>query len=160
MHPNPTAHTSFFGNWQNNILALLMALAFICKLQYPVIWNVCSLNHFLYIFSHANIFHLLANIIVLVSFRKKINFIAWIAAVTASFMPMANIPTVGMSALLFAHLGTTWAPTKGFKNMCRKILPFAVACGLLPGINLLIHIYALFLGYTFMYLYYHFIKSN
>ena len=85
---------------------------------------------------------------------------AWLAAVAASFLPMPNVPTVGMSALLFAHLGTTWAPTKGLGIMCRKILPWAVVFGLLPGINLLIHIYALFLGYAFMYVYYHFIKSN
>lgn len=150
----------FFRNWQNNILAVLMAVAFICGFHCPMVWNVYDFNHLLYIFSHANIFHLLANVFVLLSFGKSVNAFAWLAAVAASFLPMPNVPTVGMSALLFAHLGTTWAPTKGLGIMCRKILPWAVVFGLLPGINLLIHIYALFLGYAFMYVYYHFIKSN
>lgn len=145
---------------QNNILAVLMTVAFVFGFDCPFVWDVYTTNHLLYIFSHANIFHLLANVFVLVSFRKGVNAFAWLAAVAASFLPMAHIPTAGMSALLFAHLGTTWAPTKGFVLMCRKILPLAVVFGLLPGINLLIHIYALFLGYVFMYLYYHFIKSK
>ena len=103
--------------------------------------------------SSGNIFHLLANVITLLTFRRTINPTAWIAAVAATFLPMSGTPTLGMSALLFAHLGTTWAPTKGLYPMCRRVLSWAIVIGLFPGVNMLIHIYALFLGYFMQVLY-------
>lgn len=112
------------------------------------VWDVCDIRHITYIFSHANIFHLLANLVCVWGFRKEINHVAWITAVLVSFLPsFSSVPVVGMSGLLFAHLGTTWAPSRQLKPMCRKILPWAILWGLLPGVCLPVHIYALFGGY-------------
>lgn len=140
-------------NKRNAVLAAVMVVAFFSGVSCRVVWNVYDFNHIFYIFSHDNIFHLLANVIALLTFRKTINPTAWIAAVAATFLPMSGTPTLGMSALLFAHLGTTWAPTKGLYPMCRRVLSWAIVIGLFPGVNMLIHIYALFLGYFMQTLY-------
>lgn len=133
----------------NVCLALLAIVCFAFGFSHPVVWFVPGINHLLFSFSHANIFHLLANVFALALLRKPVGWVAFLAASVASFLPMSSTPTLGLSALLFAHIGSTWAPSRGFTPMCRKVLPFAVLVGLLPGVNLLIHIYALFLGYLF-----------
>lgn len=133
----------------NAYLALLAIICFAFGFSHPVVWFIPSANHFLFSFSHANFFHLLANVFALVLLRKPVGWVAFLAASAASFLPMTSTPTLGLSALIFAHIGTTWAPSRGLALMCRKVLPFAVLVGLLPGVNLLIHIYALFLGYFF-----------
>ena len=148
-----------YTNRCNAFISLLCLLWFFLGERVTCVWNVFGCGHLLYIFSHANFFHLLANICVCLSFKKSINVIAFITAVLISFFPMSDTPTLGMSALLFAHLGTTWAPSRLFKTMCKRILPFAILIGLLPSINLLIHIYALFVGYFLMLLYCKYFKK-
>lgn len=135
------------GNSVGNVLiAMLCAACYACGIRYTVSWNEYCIDHVLYLFSHANFFHLLANVIVALSFRKGMGACAWLAAIGVSFLPLYS-PVLGLSALLFAHIGSTWAPTRGLVPMCKRVLPWAVITGLLPGICLLIHIYALFAGY-------------
>ena len=138
-------------NLTNASIAVAVFLAFLLGYRCPFVWNEYGVSHFLYPFSHANVFHLLANLVALLSFRKN-------AAVAASFIPMGSTATMGLSAVLFAHIGATWAYSAGFYPMCRRILPFAVLIGLLPGVNFFIHIYSLFLGYIIMYSVYHLLK--
>ena len=145
-------------NLTNASIAVAVFLAFLLGYRCSFVWNEYGISHFLYPFSHVNVFHLLANLVALLSFRKNVGAVAYIAAVAASFLPMGDTATMGLSAVLFAHIGATWAYSAGFYPMCRRILPFAVLIGLLPGVNFFIHIYSLFLGYIIMYSVYHLLK--
>lgn len=141
-------------NLKNVSIAIAVSLAFLLGLRCSFVWNEYGVSHFFYPFSHANVFHLLANLVALLTFRKNVGIVAYIAAVAASFLPMSSTATMGLSAVLFAHIGATWAYSAGFYPMCRRILPFAVLIGLLPGVNFFIHIYSLFLGYIIIYIVY------
>ena len=141
-------------NLKNVSIAIAVSLAFLLGFRCSFVWNEYGVSHFFYPFSHANVFHLLANLVALLTFRKNVGIVAYIAAVAASFLPMDSTATMGLSAVLFAHIGATWAYSAGLYPMCRRILPFAVLIGLLPGVNFFIHIYSLFLGYIIMYIVY------
>lgn len=141
-------------NLKNVSIAIAVSLAFLLGLRCSFVWNEYGVSHFFYPFSHANVFHLLANLVALLTFRKNVGVVAYISAVAASFLPMGSTATMGLSAVLFAHIGATWAYSAGFYPMCRRILPFAVLIGLLPRVNFFIHIYSLFLGYIIMYIVY------
>lgn len=133
---------------------MLLGFVFLTQEGQGYTWNEYNINHVLYMFTHANIFHLAANLVCLWAFKKQINIVAWMTAFIVSFLPsFSEYPVVGMSTLLFAHIGTTWAPSRQLGNMCKKVLPIAVLCGLLPGICLAVHVYALFCGYFLQRLY-------
>lgn len=134
------------NNVGNVLIAMMCAVCYVCGIRHSASWDMLGIDHLLYIFSHANFFHLLANVIVVLSFRKEIGLCAWIAAIGVSFLPLYS-PILGLSALLFAHVGSTWAPSHGLVPMCRRVLPLAIVAGLLPAVCLLVHIYALFAGY-------------
>ena len=145
-------------NLTNASITVAVFLAFLLGYRCSFVWNEYGMSHFLYPFSHANVFHLLANLVALLSFRKNVGIVAYIAAVAASFLPMGNTATAGVSAVLFAHIGATWAYSAGFFPRCRGSLASAVLIGLLPGVNFFIHICSLFLGYIIMYSVYHLLK--
>lgn len=67
-----------------------------------------SLSAFTFHFTHANIFHLLANFYVIARFRPRlVNLpVAYLSATAAALVPIAAMPgpTVGISAIVFAML--------------------------------------------------------
>lgn len=66
------------------------------------------LSAFTFHFTHANIFHLLANFYVIAKFKPRwVNIpVAYLSATAAALMPLAAmpLPTVGISAVIFAML--------------------------------------------------------
>lgn len=94
-------------NLKNVSIAIVVSLAFLLGLRCSFVWNEYGASHFFYPFSHANVFHLLANLVALLTFRKNVGIVAYIAAVAASFLPMGSTATMGLSAVLFAHIGAT-----------------------------------------------------
>lgn len=110
--------------------------------------------HVLYIFCHANPFHLAVNLLVLWSIRHKIPVASSLAiAIAASFLPMyVSEPTLGLSGFLFAAFGCMWGSTGRWKDALRVALPFIVCTMIVPHVNGLLHLYAFLMGYIFEYL--------
>jgi len=121
-------------------------------------------NHFLYPFSHANIWHLLANMLCLFMIRCKMHLIAtYLIAVLCSFLPSFSIydcvmqcgfaalsePTYGFSGILFAMVGISWGKIHRLRDMVARNKWFLIIPAFLPHVNFLIHIYCLFAGYLY-----------
>ena len=82
-------------------IIICVALYFLPHME---VWNNAPIeNHFLYMFSHANIFHLLANTIALLSL-KKLYPVSFIIAFIASFFPF-NGMILGLSGVIFSQIG-------------------------------------------------------
>ena len=73
-------------NLTNASIAVAVFLAFLLGYKCSFVWNEYGVSHVFYPFSHANVFHLLANLVALLSFRKNVGIVAYIAAVAASFL--------------------------------------------------------------------------
>lgn len=137
-------------NRYNNFIILFVVVIYIVFPQTGYVWNGSVLGHFTYPFCHANVFHLVCNCFCLWLFRQPLNYNAWLIAMLCSFFPcLATEPTMGMSGALFAHIGITWARLNRFGEMCRRVLPLTILFGLLPHMNMLIHIYCLFTAYFY-----------
>ncbi len=120
--------------------------------------------HLLYPFSHANIFHLLANILCLWLLRCQLHLpITYATAVLCSFLPSFSFydiadtittataagqePTCGFSGVLFAMVGISWGKIRRFKEMIRRNMWFLVLPAFIPHVNALIHLYCILAGY-------------
>lgn len=116
------------------------------------------LPHLLYPLSHANIWHLAANILCLWMLRCPLHIVAtFVIAVLCSFLPCPLLPiygesaalTMGFSGVLFAMVGISWGRIHRFKDMIVRNKWILVIPAFLPHINFLIHIYCLMAGYLY-----------
>lgn len=128
------------------------------------------LPHVLYMFSHANVWHMLGNLFILWILRRPLFMpAAFLIGFFASYLPVLpglwdltnqdSMVTMGMSGMLFAIIGIKWgnyyrlaqslgeaAEKKAFKDFCVKVLPFVIGGALLPHVNWSIHLYCLLAG--------------
>lgn len=133
-------------------------------------WHDVS-GHLLYVFSHANVWHLMCNLLCLMMIRGRMY--AWESyciAVVCSWLPL--LPgvfwneggmTMGMSGWLFAAVGMKWGvywrheeercpydPLYGkrqpLKEFCIKVLPVAVMGAFVPKMNWSLHLYCVVAG--------------
>lgn len=119
--------------------------------------SFCSLEtkdiiqHILYPLSHANIWHLLANILCLWMLRCRLHIIVtYLIAVLCSFMPcFVSEPTMGYSGVLFAMVGISWGSIHRFKDMVWRNKWILIIPAFLPHINFMIHLYCLMAGYLY-----------
>lgn len=111
-------------------------------------------THILYMLAHANIFHLLGNLLCLWMIRGGLNlFSSVFIAFACSFLPAFTLePTMGFSGVIFAIVGSKWGAYGQLWNMCKKVLPFVLLTALIPNVNAAIHIYCLFGGYFIQYI--------
>ena len=117
------------------------------------------INHLLYPLSHANIWHLAANIVCLWMLKCPKHIIATFAiAVLCSFLPCPQLPiwcqgvtepTMGFSGVLFAMVGISWGRVHRFRDMVFKNKWFLIIPAFLPHVNFLIHLYCLIAGYLY-----------
>lgn len=109
------------------------------------------INHILYPLSHANIFHLAANIVFLWMVRCKLHLaVTFTIAIICSFFPCYTTePTMGCSGVLFAMVGITWGRAAMFKSMFWRNKWIFLIMILAPHVNFLIHIYCLLAGFLF-----------
>jgi len=123
-------------------IIICVALYFLPHME---VWNNAPIeNHFLYMFSHANIFHLLANTIALLSL-KKLYPVSFIIAFIASFFPF-NGMILGLSGVIFSQIGINIGKKFNKNGLYQNII---IACifGMLPNMAILIHIYCLIIGF-------------
>ena len=146
----------------NTILKLIMCFLLVGSYfflpKYGFTFHGPVINHFFYPFSHANIWHLSANILCLWMLRCQPHIIAtFVCAALCSFLPCPLLPlygesdalTMGFSGVLFAMVGISWGRIHRFKDMINRNKWFLILPAFLPHVNFLIHIYCLLAGYLY-----------
>lgn len=108
-------------------------------------------GHVLYSFSHANVWHLSANILCLWMLPCELHLLfAIIAAVLCSFLPcFIGESTCGFSGVLFAIVGMSWGSARKFKDMLWRNKWWLIIPVFIPHVNALLHVYCLLAGYFF-----------
>lgn len=103
----------------------------------------------LFHFSHANIFHLLGNFVVIARFKPRWTSIPWayLSASVAAICPFTelSVPTCGISAMVFAMLARRDA-ILGIRNW--QLLLFNMLFAVFPSFNWKIHLVSYLISYT------------
>lgn len=130
-----------------NVLFLILCYIFFPKIGY--VWNGDMTGHLFFSFCHSNIFHLLCNVLVILSFRQKIRYEMYIISILCSFLPCYSDLTMGASGMIFAHIGYTWGKINKFGEMFKRNILLILLTGLFPNMNMMIHLYCILLGYLY-----------
>ena len=106
-------------------------------------------GHLLYPLSHANVWHLTANILCLWMIPCEFHLItSFLLSVLCSFLPcFISEATCGFSGVLFAIVGMSWGRVRRFKDMLWRNKWFLVIPIFLPHVNALLHVYCLVAGW-------------
>lgn len=135
-------------------MTMKVAVALICIVcmflpDTPTCRTAPMWTHLTYHFTHANIFHLLANLYVLWTMRRVRWVPAYLISTLISLIPATEV--AGLSGLIFASYGVSC----GIRNRLRTLLTlavFAIVWGLFPGVSLTIHILSLLIGFAYGYI--------
>lgn len=127
-------------------------------------------SHYLYMLSHANVWHLTGNLFVLWLMKGRLRLPdSMVIAVLASFVPVLGtvwdgfVPsgvTMGFSGVLFTMFGIRWGLFVGrvhsadsrkaaVSRFVYQVLPFALVGVLIPHINWCLHLYCLLEGFIY-----------
>ena len=166
-HNTPSLNREGWGGSPDLVAKIILTQILIAAyLFYPMAaYNISPLPsggdggglHFLSLFSHANIFHLLGNLLCLWLMKCRLRLPQTLAiAFVCSFLPQWSLwgstnLACGFSAVLFAAAGMAWGEAGRFKDMIKKCVLPLVIVGLFPNVNIFIHLYALLLGYAYSY---------
>ena len=131
------------------VITLVLAVSYIFLPQYGFHGGEVGLDNILYPLSHANIWHLMANIVCLWMIPCELHLgTSFLIAVVCSFLPcFTEEPTVGFSGVLFAIVGMSWGRVRRFKDMVWRNKVFLVIPFFIPHINAFIHVYCMVAGY-------------
>lgn len=107
------------------------------------------LGHLLYPLSHANVFHLAANVLCLWMIPCGLHLgSSYFVAVVCSFLPcFLGESTMGFSGVLFAIVGMSWGRVNKFRDMLWKNKYWLVIPMFIPHVNALLHIWCLLGGW-------------
>lgn len=110
-------------------------------------------SHVFYIFSHANIWHLLANIVCIWLIRCPFHLVgSLLVVILCSFLPcFTSELTYGFSGVLFCTVGISWGVVGRFRDMLWKNKWYFLIPFLLPHVNVFLHLYCALLGYLLGY---------
>lgn len=136
---------------QRIVITYLLLQSYLVLPRYGFVYGGSLIEHLSYSLCHANIYHLLGNIVCLWMVRTPLHIVATYAiAVLCSFLPcLTTEPTMGFSGVLFAIIGVSWGKVRRFGNMIIKVSPFILVTAFIPHVNALIHIYCLLSGYLY-----------
>lgn len=112
-------------------------------------------EHFVYMFFHANIFHLAGNALAAwFTFRKPCRIAAaYLVAVLCSFISYSDMPVMGLSSMIYALIGFNTVLMR-YPLKAKITLALALSLGLLlPNINGLLHILCFSLSFATAYIY-------
>ena len=143
---------SFMSRRGNKLRLLLCVGLFLSYFFFPRVGYVFGdglLNHCLYMFSHANIWHLLANIVCIWLIRCPFHLVgSLLVAVLCSFLPcFTSELTYGFSGVLFCTVGISWGVAGRFRDMLWKNKWYLLIPFVLPHINGFLHVYCMVVGY-------------
>ena len=134
-----------------NIITIILISVFWCVDYHTMAVTEQSLyQNFIYMFAHANVFHLLCNIFALYVLLRKTKFgrqvmllsIGYCIAVMSSFIIPISIPVVGFSSVIFALMGLL---LRWWKYMALILLQIALTM-FFPNIAWLLHLVCFLLG--------------
>ena len=131
------------------VVTIILVISYCFLTQYGYYSGEISINNILYPFSHANIWHLLANVVCLWMIPCELHLLtSFLLAVLCSILP-CFLPeaTVGFSGVLFAIVGISWGRVNRFRDMIWKNKWFLIIPFFIPHINAFIHVYCLLSGY-------------
>lgn len=146
------------------VVSLFLVGSYFLLPKYGFTFHGPLIGHFLYPLSHANVWHLLANILCLWMLRCPLHLVVTYAiAVLCSFLPSFCLidsithsgfyslqqPTYGFSGVLFAMVGISWGKIHRFRDMIVRNKWILIIPAFIPHINFLIHIYCLLAGYLY-----------
>lgn len=125
---------------------LLSSYVFLPKYGFP---DAHLFGHFLFSVSHANVWHLLANLLCLWMLPCRLHLcMSYLTALFCSFLPcFVSEPTMGFSGILFSVIGISWGRVCRFREMLWKNKWFLVIPMFIPHVNAFIHVYCLVFGY-------------
>lgn len=144
-------------NWLGrNALTLLIGVA--CTLSFFFLPRCTFSREFslagslFYSFSHANIFHLSANLYALYLFKPRFStcVAAYFSAVTASLLPFSCMaePTCGLSAFVFAAYARKYCL---WRLPLHRIFIINLVFAILPHFNWKIHLISFIVSYSYWY---------
>lgn len=133
------------------ILSLFLVISYFVfpRYAYEFVFTSYPVGHYLYPFSHVNIWHLSVNILCLLLLRCPLHFfVSYLCCVFCSYLPsMSSEATCGFSGILFAMVGMSWGNVGRFSEMLRKNVWYIVIPFFLPHVNAFLHLYCLLCGY-------------
>lgn len=141
----------------SNLLRLLLSIGLVLSYLYFPKTGYDSgsdiLSHVFYMFSHANIWHLMANIVCIWMVRCPFHLCgALLAGVVCSFVPsFCSSLTYGFSGVLFAVVGISWGEVGRFRDMLWRNKWYFLIPFVLPHVNGFLHLYCALLGYLLGY---------
>lgn len=108
------------------------------------------MRNFVFPFCHANVFHLLCNVLCLWQMcgLKKYIMPAFIIQHLCSFLPELTPNIMGMSGLLFAIIGLKCGYANIGTKMIKTLAPFFIVTFFLPNVAFLFHLYCLLYSYA------------
>ena len=124
-------------------IALVGSYFFLPKYGFTA-FNYNPADHLLYPLSHANIWHLAANILCLWMLKCRTHiFATFVLAVLCSFLPCPLLPlygesaafTMGFSGVLFAMVGISWGKVGRFREMLRRNKWYLIIPAFLPHVK-------------------------
>lgn len=155
------------------IITIVLVVPYLIGLEIGYTDNSGFVEHLSFPFCHANVFHLLCNLIAIWAIRGNLNIIpALVINFIASYLPQPptfTLPTMGASGVVFTMIGIQWGAyftREYFKpiiecnmDMLEKnakrffifvFLPMT-AMIIIPNINYALHLYTLFLGMLYAF---------
>lgn len=138
-----------------HILAVIVTTCYFILPQTGYGENTSFATHLLFPLCHGNIFHLCGNMLCLLLIKGPLFLIpATIINFISSYLPIFGFYgpikcTMGISGVLFAIVGIKYGKYGTFKNMSKQCLPCTIGMAVLPHINWCIHLYCLFFGYLY-----------
>lgn len=131
------------------IISAVLVLSYFFLPRYGYHCGVLTWDNVLYPLSHANIWHLAANILCLWMIPCGLHLTtSFLLAVLCSTLPcFISEATMGFSGVLFAIVGISWGKVDRFKDMLWKNKWFLILPVFIPHVNAFIHFYCLLAGY-------------
>lgn len=137
-------------SWAKVVVSVVLVASYFLLPNFGFLWGGTISEHFLYPLSHANVWHLAANLLCLWMIPCELHlFRAYAMAVVCSFLP-CFVPalTYGFSGVLFAIVGMSWGRVRRFKDMIWRNKWFLVVPIFIPHVNALLHVYCMVAGYV------------
>lgn len=135
--------------WIPSLIIALTCIFF----QYFSISVHCTLHSplhckLLYLFSHANIFHLIVNLIALFQFRPRVKtcVVGYVVSVAVMFLPFAytSLPTCGLSGFLMACYARRYC---AWKLSVKWLLLSNLMLAFIPVFNWKVHLLCFVIAY-------------
>lgn len=158
---SPQTFAAFLN--RNCIIILIAAVVYLfptVAVNYEVSSPADGVLHAVSVFSHANIFHLLANAYCVFLIKTDLRwFRAFVIALLVSFIPapvwswsemgFTFMPTCGLSAMILAAVADLFAQRTSLLRMLKYLVLPVLILTPVPNVNTAVHLYAIFLSYIY-----------